>query len=353
MIRLLWLIAACVLRVYGSDGPYILVVGGAGFVGSNVNELLYRSGYRTIVLDNLSRGDRRTVLHGMFIEGDLANRQLLDQIFTQYPIALVMDFAGFMNVGESVSNPLLYYTNNVSGTLNLLDVMERHKVDKFIFSSSCTVFGKGESECVGEDHPRCPINPYGRSKLMIEWALEDLERACGLKYCILRYFNAAGGDPEGVIKTYKLNDETLISTVLRNFVNPEEKVFIFGTSYPTLDGTCIRDYIHVDDLGRAHVAAMEKLLSEGVSCVYNLGSGRGYSVREVIAAAECVLGKKAAVVEGLPRLGDVPFIVADCAKAWKELHWEPRWSSLETMIAHAWEAMEFLRFTNPVLKNEE
>ena len=326
------------LGLFGSNAPCVLVVGGAGYIGSHVNEMLDRRGYRTIVLDDLSTGDRKNVIHGVFVEGSLKDKSLLDRLFQDYSIDAVMHFAGSSDIRESVLDPLKYYTNNVSNTLNLLEAMKRHKVLKFIFSSSCSVFGNAEGP-LSEATFASPINPYGRSKLMIEWILEDLDRTCGLRYCALRYFNAAGGDPRKAIKQRNAKDPHLIPTILRSLLNSNGSMTINGTSYSTPDGTCIRDYVHVEDLGEAHIAGLESLLKGGPSCCYNLGSGKGTSVKEIIAAVERVTGKSIKIIEGPPRPGDAEILIADIRKAAAGLHWEPKYS-IESMIEHAWEALQ-------------
>lgn len=316
----------------------VLVVGGAGFIGSHVNEKLYRSGYETIVLDNLSSGSRKAVLHGAFIQGDIADRALLEKIFSTYKIDAVMHFAAYLQVGESVTQPLKYYQNNVAATLNLLEVMLKHNVKIFIFSSSAAIFGIPKEKYVKEDHPCHPINPYGQTKLMVETILADLDPACGLRYTALRYFNAAGGDPEGLIKNEGTSQQNLIPIVLRS-IRQKGTVTIFGTDYPTPDGTGVRDYIHVDDLASAHIKAMERLFKGSGSACYNLGSGRGYSVREVITAAEKVTGHHVSVLEGPRRAGDPPHLLADSEKAYRELGWKPQYPQLEKIISDAWRAL--------------
>lgn len=318
----------------------VLVTGGAGFIGSIVNQKLYENGYETIVLDNLSRGSQDAVRHGKFIKGDISDKHLLDQIFSSYPIDAVMHFAAFLDVGESMSDPLKYYGNNVASTIHLLEAMHEHHINVFIFSSSATIFGLPDCDAIDEKQPYHPINPYGESKLMVETILRDLSRAYGLRFCALRYFNAAGGDPHGLIKNHKTKESNLIPVLLRSLKKPNESLTIFGTDYPTKDGTCIRDYIHVDDLASAHILAMEKLCAGGPSCCYNLGNHKGYSVREVITAAEGVTHQKVNVIEGERRAGDPPFVIADSAKAKEELGWNPQYPSLEMMIEHAWKAMD-------------
>jgi UDP-glucose 4-epimerase len=327
------------LHSVSMEAKCILVVGGAGFIGSYINEMLYRQGYQTIVLDNLSQGHREAVQHGIFIEGDIADTPLLDQIFHQYHIDAVMHFAAFKNVGESMREPLKYYQNNVANTLNLLSAMLRHQVKIFIFSSSAAVYGIPQENAITEDHPCNPINPYGKSKWMIEKILHDFDEAYQLRFCTLRYFNAAGGDPEGKMKNYNREDSNLIPIVL-NSLKSNSMITINGTNYPTPDGTCIRDYIHIEDLGSAHIAAMERLFRGAPSTCYNLGNGKGFSVRQVIAAVEKVSGQKVRTREGGRRIGDPAILVANSGKAELELGWHPRYSSLEVMIEHAWKSMQ-------------
>jgi len=339
MIRMGIFFLFFLLNVHGVNPPCVLIAGGAGFIGSHVNEMLYSRGYHTIVIDNLSTGDRRSVQHGIFIKGSLEDKDLLERVFTDYSIDAVMHFAGSKNIRESVLDPLNTYFNNVSNTLNLFEAMIRHKVKVLIFSSSCAVYGKPETLPLFESHRRDPINPYGRSKLMIEWMLEDLDHSSGFRSCILRYFNAAGGDPQGKRKNYQTKDSNLIPTLLRSLLASDPSATIYGTSYSTPDGTCIRDYVHIEDLGTAHIAAMEYLLSGGHSCSYNLGIGKGVSVKEVIAAVERVTGKSIKIIEGPPRPGDAEILVADTHSVKEKLGWEPKYLSIDSMIEHAWEAL--------------
>lgn len=317
----------------------ILVVGGAGFIGSHVNKKLVESGYQTIILDNLSTGDLRNIHDGLFIKGDIADTKLLDSIFTTHHIDAVMHFAGLLDVGESVKDPLMYYKNNVVGTINLLDAMQRHDVRIFVFSSSASIFGIPNCPLVDEDHPCNPLNPYGRSKWIVETILKDLDQLRGLRYCALRYFNVAGGDPEGILKNYRTKNFNLVSLILKSLTDPKASITIFGNDYPTFDGTCIRDFIHVEDLAVAHLAAMENLLNGAPSTSYNLGTGRGYSVREVIRAAETVTGLHVNTINGNRRLGDPPVAIANSKKAAEELNWRPQHSSLDSIIQDSWLAM--------------
>lgn len=314
--------------------PTILVVGGAGFIGSHINKMLHKAGYQTVVLDNLSRGYQEAVLYGTFVKGDLTDSEVLNHIFANYSIAAVMHFAAFIDVGESVKDPAKYYLNNVNATLNLLMAMLRYQVKTFVFSSTAAIFGHPVKPLIDEEHPCHPISPYGKTKWMIEKMLEDFEAAYGVRFCCLRYFNAAGGDPEGEIKNYQTRTSNLIPRILLSLDNPESFVTIYGTHYPTPDGTCIRDYIHIDDLGRAHLAALEKLLAGAPSNDYNLGSGTGFSVREIVHAIESILGVNVRVIEGKERAGDPAILLADSGKASRELNWHPRYS-LRQIIEHA------------------
>lgn len=319
---------------------YILVVGGAGFIGSHVNQLLYEEGYQTVVLDNLSTGNKNAIQHGIFIEGDIENRKTLDEIFSLYPITAVMHFAGLTQVGESVSDPLKYYINNVTGTLTLLQAMKSHSVNLFIFSSSAAIYGLPCQEFITEEHPKSPMNPYGQSKLMIETILQDLDKSnCGFRYCALRYFNAAGGDPRGKIKNYKQYESNLIPIVLRSIQEPTKPITIFGTDYETPDGTAIRDYIHVEDLATAHIAALNRLYSGAPSACYNLGNGKGFSVLQVISTVEKVTGRKVDVLFGDRRAGDPPTSIASSKKANLELGWHPQHTTLDSIIRDAWNAL--------------
>ncbi|MBA3957149.1 MAG: UDP-glucose 4-epimerase GalE [Parachlamydiaceae bacterium] len=316
----------------------ILIVGGAGFIGSHVTQMLQQSGYETVVLDNLSRGSRKAVQQGTFIEGCISDRKLLDHLFSSHHTDAVMHFAALTDVGESVRDPLKYFIHNVSYTLNLLEAMKAHHIKTFIFSSSAAIFGVPKQTQVAEDHSCDPINPYGHSKLMVEQILRDADAAYDLRFCCLRYFNAAGGDPRGLIK-YKVRPETnIIPIILGQLQQAAGNVKINGTDYPTSDGTCVRDYIHIEDLGRAHIVALEQLFAGASSNCYNLGNGNGFSVRQVVAAVEAVTGRKLHVTEGPRRPGDPAILVADAQRAHRELHWKPQYPHLETMIEHAWRA---------------
>lgn len=318
----------------------ILVVGGAGYIGSHINKMLRQEGYSTLVFDNLSRGNRLTIADTPFIQGDLSDSVLLSQIFENHPIGTVMHFAALTDVGESVRNPAVYYLNNASYTLNLLNALVKHGVKHFVYSSSAAIFGLPHSASVDESHPCNPINPYGESKWMVEMMLRNFDSAYGLKSCCIRYFNAAGGDPEGKIKYYQSHISNLIPLTLKSIKAGDGTIKINGIDYPTHDGTCIRDYIHIEDLGAAHLLCMRRLWETEVSSHYNLGIGQGYSVREVIHEIEKATGRKIDAIESNRRPGDPSILVADPAKAMRELNWKPRYPLLKTMIEHAWRALD-------------
>jgi UDP-glucose 4-epimerase len=320
----------------------VLVVGGAGYIGSHMVKMLAKEGHQVVVLDNLSTG--HAVAAGfadVFIEGDLADQQLLDKIFTDYNFDAVMHFAAFSIVGESVSNPAKYYRNNVSNTLNLLDAMVEHQVLSFVFSSTAAVFGEPEYTPIDEEHPKNPINPYGKSKLMVERILEDYATAYGLNSVSLRYFNAAGADPDGDLGEMHEPETHLIPLILQAASGRRENIKIFGTDYPTPDGTCVRDYVHIVDLCDAHRLAMHQLLADklkGVE-VLNLGNGDGFSVKEVIDCAQTVIteeNKSINAVEVSKRAGDPVILLADSTKAKKTLDWQPQFNKLNLIISHAW-----------------
>lgn len=308
----------------------LLVTGGAGFIGSHVNLLLNEAGYSTIIYDNLSRGDLRAVKGGQFIEGDLID---VGSVFKKHKIDAVLHFAALTDVGESVQNPLLYYKNNLAGTLKLLEAMQVSGVDKLIFSSTAAVYGMPVTLPISESSPLSPINPYGHSKAMIEQALDDLNPQ--IKSIRLRYFNAAGGDPHGILKNYKTKENNLIPLLLKA-VKSGNEITVFGNDYDTPDGTCIRDYIHVYDLATAHLLALEALFSGHPTSFYNLGNGQGFSVLEVIESAERVLKQRISYKLGERRPGDPARLIADSSKAKEELRWKPRFPDLDKIILDAW-----------------
>jgi UDP-glucose 4-epimerase len=314
----------------------ILVVGGAGYVGSHMVAVLGEAGYKPVTLDNLYSGYRDAVIAGEFIQGDLSDRELLNQVLDAHDFAGVMHFAAHIEVGESVRDPAKYYRNNVANTQNLLDAMVRYGVNAFIFSSTAAIFGEPKYIPIDEQHPKAPVNPYGRSKWMAEQLLEDYDHAYGLKSCALRYFNAAGADPRGRLGERHQPESHLIPLVLQAATGRRESITLYGTGYDTPDGTCIRDYIHVSDLCDAHLLALEQLAQGGESDRYNLGNGQGYSVQEVIDAAAKVTGREIPVVRGERRPGDPATLIADSARAHSKLGWSPRFADLDTIIAHAW-----------------
>lgn len=314
----------------------ILVVGGGGYIGSHMVKLLANSGHDVCTLDNLSTGFSDAVVRGELIVGDMADEALLDQIFSSYPFDAVIHFAAFSLVGESVTDPAKYYRNNVANTLCLLDAMVRHGVKHFIFSSTAATFGNPVRLPMDESHPQQPINPYGQSKLMVERILEDYDRAYGLKSTCLRYFNAAGADPEGEIGERHNPETHLIPLVLQAASGRRDAITVFGTDYDTVDGTCVRDYVHVQDLCDAHLLALLKMMKSGCSARYNLGNGNGFSVKEVIDVACQVTGMAIPVQYGDRRAGDPDRLVADARAAINDLGWSPQYADLPTIIRHAW-----------------
>lgn len=315
----------------------ILVVGGAGYIGSHMVKMLLDTGHDVITLDNLSSGHRDAVLGGIFIEGDLSDIACLNRLFEQYYPEAVMHFASFIQVGESVRKPDIYYRNNVTNTLNLLDAMLKYDVKKFIFSSTAAVFGEPDYVPIDEAHPNRPLNPYGRSKWMIEQVLADYDRAFEFRSVSLRYFNAAGADPEGQLGERHDPETHLIPLILQAASGRRENMHVFGRDYDTPDGTCIRDYIHIMDLCAAHLAALEYLNQDGATDCFNLGNGSGFSVQEVIDAVQKISGKKVTVLDGPRREGDPARLVADAKRAKTVLSWQPKFTELETIVSHAWQ----------------
>jgi len=318
-------------------GETILVVGGAGYIGSHMVLDLLRAGYEVVVLDNLSRGHRDLLPGGTFVKGDLGDAGLLDSIFSQYQISAVMHFAAFSLVGESVSRPLDYYRNNVAKTVELLAAMGRHRVRKFIFSSTAAVYGEPRAmEPLREDSPCLPTNPYGATKLAVERMLADNTAAGDFSYVSLRYFNAAGADPSGRLGERHEPETHLIPLVLQVATGQRQAIQIYGTDYPTQDGSCIRDYVHVCDLAQAHLLALEHLLRGGSSTVYNLGNNKGHSVREVIETARRITKFPIPAVEAERRPGDPAFLVADSSRIRRDFGWRPRYENLTHIIETAW-----------------
>jgi UDP-arabinose 4-epimerase len=312
----------------------VLVTGGAGYVGSHACKALAQSGYLPVAYDNLSRGHRAAVRWGPLVEGDTADRARLRAAIEQYRIGAVLHFAAFAYVGESVADPALYYRNNLVGSLALLDAMRASGIDKIVFSSTCATYGIPETVPIPESARQAPVNPYGETKLAVERALQWYE-AHGLRSVSLRYFNAAGADRDGEIGENHDPETHLIPLVLQAALGERPFVEVYGTDYPTPDGTAIRDYVHVADLAAAHVLALDHLIAGGGSLVLNLGTGGGHSVREVIAAAERVSGRKVRHRAAPRRPGDPPVLVADARLAAERLGWRPRSSDLDTIIGTA------------------
>jgi UDP-glucose 4-epimerase len=313
----------------------ILVTGGAGYIGSHAVKLFLGRGHDVWVYDNLSEGHRAAVPADRLIVGDLQDAHRLDQLLLERRIEAVVHFAAYTYVGESVQNPGKYYQNNLVNTLNLMEALRRQGIGRFVFSSTCATYGIPQTVPITEDEPQRPINPYGNGKLAVERALADYAVAYGWGYAALRYFNAAGASPDASIGEDHDPETHLIPLVLQAALGQRPAVEIFGTDYPTPDGTCIRDYIHVDDLAEAHLLALERL-QPGQGLQYNLGTGRGYSVREVVHIAEQVTGKPVPVKEGSRRPGDPPALVASSAKIRRELGWRPRYPELPAIIETAW-----------------
>ena len=321
------------------EKPTILVTGGAGYIGSHAVLALQQAGYEVVVFDNLVFGHQElvdSVLKVELIEGDTSDRALLDQVFASRSIAAVMHFAAYTFVGESVTDPAKYYRNNFIGTLTLLEAMLAAGVDKFVFSSTCATYGMPQEIPIPEHHPQQPINPYGMSKLMVEQVLQDFDRAYNLRSVRFRYFNAAGADPQGRLGEDHQPETHLIPLVLLTALGQRESVSIFGTDYPTPDGTCIRDYIHVSDLAQAHVLGLEYLLRGGETAAFNLGNGNGFSVKQVIDMATQVTGRTIPVVECPRRAGDPPALLGSSDRAKQLLGWQPEYADLEQIITHAW-----------------
>jgi UDP-arabinose 4-epimerase len=315
----------------------VLVTGGAGYIGSHTCKLLKQAGFVPVAYDNLIYGHRDLVCWGPFCEGDILDGSRLDEAFNRFHPRAVIHFAAFAYVGESVIEPRRYYLNNVSGTLSLLDAMSRNGCTKIVFSSSCATFGIPETTPITETAPQKPINPYGRSKLMVEQVLADYQRAYGVQYVSLRYFNAAGADPEGETGEDHTPETHLIPLVLDTALGRRDRIEVFGTDYDTRDGTAIRDYIHVTDLADAHVKALEYINSNECGDHFNLGSGVGVSVQEVIESAREVTGKQIAPAIAPRRPGDPPALVADAGKARRLLGWRPNHSTLDTIMKTSWQ----------------
>jgi UDP-glucose-4-epimerase GalE len=314
----------------------VLVTGGAGYVGSHAAKALSQAGYTPVVFDNLVYGHRDAVRFGPLVEGDLLDRSALAEVFRDFQPEAVLHFAAYAYVGESVSDPGKYYRNNVLGSLNLLDAARENSVNRIVFSSTCATYGNPIETPITESHPQSPINPYGQSKLMVERMLRDYDFAYGIRSVALRYFNAAGADESGELGEDHSPETHLIPLVLDAAIGQRESITVHGRDYPTSDGTCVRDYVHVTDLADAHVRSLRYLEAGGASSAFNLSTGTGCSVEEVIQSARRVTGRDIHVVEGSRRIGDPPALVGDATQAQRELNWSPQYRDIDSIIASAW-----------------
>jgi len=314
----------------------ILVVGGAGYIGSHMCKYLSKNGYLPIVLDNLSRGHEKAVKWGPLIEGSISDRNILKRVFSEHRIDAVMHYAAYSYVGESVTDPSMYYQNNLADTICLLSEMVEAEIKNIVFSSSCAVYGEPEEIPITENHPKNPVNPYGWTKYMVEQVLNDFKYAYGVESVSLRYFNAAGADPDGELGEDHNPETHLIPIAIQAALGKREEIRIYGNNYPTHDGTCIRDFIHVEDLAESHLLALNRLLNGKGGGTYNLGNGEGYSVREVIDITRRITGKpiRDRVVDR--RDGDPAVLVGSSDKAKNELGWNPRFPDLESIVETAW-----------------
>ncbi|MFA7668474.1 MAG: UDP-glucose 4-epimerase GalE [Burkholderiaceae bacterium] len=315
----------------------ILVVGGAGYIGSHMVLRLAQAGHDVVVYDNLGSGHRDAVLAGQLVVGDLADRAALWQLFSAHRFDAVMHFASSIQVGESMVKPARYYANNVGNTIHLIEAMLAHDVQRLIFSSTAAIFGNPAYTPIDEQHPRQPVNPYGTSKWMVEQILADCDRANGLQYVALRYFNAAGAHPDGLLGERHEPETHLIPLVIQAALGQRPEVGVFGTDYDTPDGTCIRDYIHVQDLADAHLLALDHLMAGKGSAAFNLGNGCGFSVHEVIQTVEQATGLQVPVKHLPRRPGDPAVLVADSTLARQTLGWTPQYGDLQDIIRHAWQ----------------
>ena len=315
----------------------VLVTGGAGYIGSHACKALARAGYLPISYDNLVYGHESAVKWGPLARGDILDRACLDQVLAKYRPSAIMHFAAFAYVGESTQNPIKYYRNNVVGSLTLLEAARDHSIDRFVFSSTCATYGVPHQLPITEETPQRPINPYGATKLMVERMLRDFDAAYGLRSIALRYFNAAGADPEGEIGEDHDPETHLIPLALAAAAGKIPELVVYGDDYDTPDGTCIRDYIHVTDLADAHVRALRALYEGAPSNAFNLGIGRGHSVKKVIDTVDGVVGRRPPVLIGSRRPGDPAALVSDARKAGEQLGWTPAHSAIETIVRSAWE----------------
>jgi UDP-arabinose 4-epimerase len=314
----------------------VLVTGGAGYIGSHTCKLLARLGFEPVVLDNLRTGHRWAVKWGPLLEAALADGALLRELIAEYQIEAVIHFAANAYVGESIRHPRLYLRDNVVNTLGLLDALVDTNVRHIVFSSTCATYGIPGSIPISEAHPQHPISPYGESKLFVERSLHWYGQAHGLRWVALRYFNAAGADPEGELGEEHHPEPHLIPRIVEAALGDRPNVEIYGSDYPTPDGTAIRDYIHVTDLAEAHSLALSYLLEGGENAAINLGTGKGHSVQQVVSAIERVVGRRISTKEASRRLGDPPVLVADATKSAQLLNWRPRYSSIDSIVETAW-----------------
>jgi UDP-arabinose 4-epimerase len=314
----------------------ILVTGGAGYIGSHACKQLAKCGFLPVTYDNLVSGHRAAVKWGPFEQGDILDRARLDDVIGQYRPAAIMHFAAFAYVGESVVDPGKYYRNNVAGSLTLIEAARDHRIEQFVFSSTCATYGIPDRLPICEDTPQHPVNPYGASKLMVERILSDFGSAHGQRIVVLRYFNAAGADPDGEIGEDHDPETHLIPLVLEAASGRRPSVTVFGADYDTSDGTCVRDYVHVTDLAEAHVAALQSLQDGGRADVYNLGNGSGFSVHQVISAVERVTGLQVPKIMGVRRDGDPAALISDSRKARDRLGWKPHYADIDDIVRSAW-----------------
>ncbi len=315
----------------------ILVVGGCGYIGSHMVKCLLEAGHEVVVLDDLSSGFRDALLGGTLVVGNCGDRVLLDRVFSENRFDGVLHFASFIQVGESVVEPAKYYRNNVANALTLIEAMKDHEVKALIFSSTAAVFGEPDYVPINEQHRCSPINPYGMSKLMVETILRDFDRAYGLRSVALRYFNAAGADPQARIGERHEPETHLIPLALQAVLDKRPPLKVFGRDYDTPDGTCIRDYIHIDDLCEAHLLALEYLWAGGKTTSFNLGNGEGFSVQQVLDTVARVVGRSVPFEDAPRRVGDPARLVADSSRARELLGWRPRYAELEVITRHAWQ----------------
>ncbi|WPC39356.1 UDP-glucose 4-epimerase GalE [Clostridium sp. JS66] len=314
----------------------ILVCGGAGYIGSHMVAYLLENGHEVVILDNLQTGHKDSLLGGKLYIGDLKDNEILDKVFTENKIDAVIDFAANSLVGESVENPLKYFDNNIGSTIKLLEAMNKHNIKYIVFSSTAATYGEPENIPILEQDKTFPTNPYGESKLAVEKILKWCDKAYGIKYTALRYFNACGAHINGKIGEDHKPESHLIPIILQAALGKREKIMIFGDDYNTEDGTCVRDYVHVSDLASAHLLALKRLKNGGESKIYNLGNGKGFSVKEVVDVARKVTGINIKAEITARRAGDPATLIASSEKAIKELDWEPKFNSLETIIETAW-----------------